>query len=111
MAMHTNVQLKLCIGMFIEAIPPNREKWEISQMFINIWIYEIVILLEHYASLNINSPSVIHYCPEEARHKILYSLNTIIKFKTVKNNLCQKSWLLSDVKNNGGKTSRERNWG
>ena len=36
MAMHTNVQLKLCIGMFIEAILPNREKWEISQMFINI---------------------------------------------------------------------------
>ena len=36
MAMHTYVHLKLCIGMFIEVILPNREKWKISQMFINI---------------------------------------------------------------------------
>ena len=36
MGMCTYVHLKLCIGMFVEVIIPNREKWKISQMFINI---------------------------------------------------------------------------
>lgn len=70
--MHTWVHQKLCIGIFIGFIIfPNRQKLETSQMPINIddYITGMGYYINFIHHLVLISPSAIHYCPKEARHK------------------------------------------